>query len=96
VTCQRGGDGCDITDNPRTGNTGNTRNTGSTGQGTSGGGSNDVSSWVQDHLSLVIGLAAGIGGALLLLIFGFLIYCCRRPKAQVVNVKPDIPPPHYQ
>lgn len=99
VTCQwRGGDGCDQTND---GNSGNTGPTGNTGQGTWGNDrpNGDVSSWVQDHLSLVIGLAAGIGGALLLLIFGCLICSCRRGRReQVVNVKPTAipPPPQYQ
>lgn len=95
VTCQlRTGDGCDLTNDGNTENNGNTDNTGSNGQS-----GNDVSSWVQNHLSLVIGLSAGIGGALLLLIFACLICSCRRGRREpVVNVKPVpfTPPPPYQ
>ncbi|OOQ84075.1 hypothetical protein PEBR_32145 [Penicillium brasilianum] len=64
VTCQlRSGDGCGQTDDGNTGNTGG-------GTWGNDGSSEDVSSWVQNHLPLVIGLSAGIGGALLLLILG--------------------------
>ncbi|KAI1833329.1 hypothetical protein DTO013E5_7535 [Penicillium roqueforti] len=62
VTCQlRSGDGCDQTNNGGSGNTANTDNNGNTGGRISGNGqpSNDVSSWVQNHLPLVIGLSAG-------------------------------------
>lgn len=86
VTCQlRTGDECDQTNdlNPEsTGDNGNTQ------QG----------NWVQDHLPLVIGLSAGIGGTLLLLIFGCLICSCRRSRREpVVKAKPvAIPsPPRY-
>ncbi|KAL2801806.1 Metallo-peptidase family M12-domain-containing protein [Aspergillus granulosus] len=53
----------------------------------------DVESWVQRNLSLVIGLSAGIGGLLLLLIVSCIAYCCccrRRPKA-IPNQAP-LPP----
>lgn len=100
VTCQlRSGDGCDQTNNGGSGNTANTDNNGNTGGRISGNGqpSNDVSSWVQNHLPLVIGLSAGIGGALLLLILGCLIFSCRRSRRRpVVNNKPvAMPPPQY-
>lgn len=79
VTCQwRGGDGCDRSDTG--GGTGG--GTGQ-GQGTNGNGQSNrdsLSSWIDDHLTLVIGLAAGIGGALLLLVFGCIICSCRRGR----------------
>lgn len=41
----------------------------------------EIRSWIQDHLALVIGLAAGIGGLLLLSFLCCLISCCRRRSA---------------
>lgn len=75
VTCQwMQGDGCSRS------------RTGGGGGSDPGTGSNDngngqsISSWVDEHLSLVIGLAAGIGGALVLLVFGCIISSCRRGR----------------
>lgn len=64
----------------------------------------DGSSWVDEHRPLVIGLAAGIGGALILAILFCIICCCccRRnkggkkvplPAAPALNPIPP-PPPH--
>lgn len=53
-------------------------------QGTSPG--NDSSSWVDNHRSLIIGLAAGLG-TLVLLIFGCSIFaCCRRHKHEKCSI----------
>lgn len=88
VTCQWSqGDGCSRS---RTGGgTGGGTGWGTGGNGNGNGQSNgqSISSWVDDHLSLVIGLAAGIGGALLLLVFGCLISSCRRRR----QTNPKIP-----
>lgn len=80
VTCQwRGGSECG---NPNTGQgTGQGR-----GNNQSGQSYNNSSSWIDDHLPLVIGVAAGIGGGLLLLAFGFIICSCRRSRQPVVDV----------
>ncbi|KAF3905691.1 p45K [Arthrobotrys entomopaga] len=58
---------------------------------------NDVKSWIQGHLPLVIGLSAGIGGLLVILI----LYCCvtsciRRHKRRKMRAHPPIliPPQH--
>jgi len=82
VTCQYTQvDGCNGSNN------GDNGGSNSGGSGTNDGyspGGYDPSSWVQRHLALVIGLAAGIGGVLLLLFFACLIGSCRRvrrPKA---------------
>lgn len=88
VTCQwRGGDGCDRSGTGGTGGTGTGRGTdqGSNGSGPSN--RDSLSSWIDDHLTLVIGLAAGIGGALLLLVLGCIICSCRRGRQK----NPKIP-----
>lgn len=79
VTCQlRSGDGCGQTDDGDSGNNGG-----------NGQPSDDISSWVRNHLPLVIGLSAGIGGTLLLLILGCSVFSYRRSRRQPkVNVKP--------
>ncbi|GFF24239.1 disintegrin and metalloproteinase domain-containing protein B [Aspergillus udagawae] len=59
-------------------------------------------SWVERHRSLVIGLAAGVGGALVLAILGCMICsCCQRPSKKaspgvpvVSQVHPPPPPPY--
>ncbi|KAF4277166.1 hypothetical protein KXW98_007668 [Aspergillus fumigatus] len=59
-------------------------------------------SWVDSHRSLIIGLAAGIGGALVLAILGCMICsCCRRPSKKASPAVPVIsqvypPPPPYR
>ena len=87
LTCQyTQGDGCNGS------NTGGNENDG----GTNDGGTNNgyppsqggyyPSSWMQRHRPLVVGLAAGIGGALLLLFFACLVGSCRRvrrPRAAI-------------
>ena len=62
----------------------------------------DESSWVDEHRSLIIGLSAGIGGALVLAaLFGIICCCCSRKKgAKEVStpaapVAPVPPPPYY-
>ena len=62
----------------------------------------DESSWVDEHRSLVIGLSAGIGGALVLaVLFGIICCCCSRKKGAkkmstpVAPVAPVPPPPYY-
>lgn len=68
---------------------GGTCRNGRCGSGSADDGGNGVSSWVDRHRTLVIGLAAGIGGALVLAFLGCIICCCcRRPK-----VRPSAPPP---
>ncbi|KAL1305158.1 hypothetical protein AAFC00_002082 [Neodothiora populina] len=47
-------------------------------KGTSVGG--EVRSWIDDHKALVIGLAAGIGGFIVLALLSCLISCCRRRR----------------
>lgn len=54
-----------------------TNSCGTDSSGTNDGGDSSVP-WVNDHLSLVIGLAAGIGGGLLLLILACAIISCRQ------------------
>lgn len=87
ATCQyRQGDGCNGSNNGSGGDNWGTNN-GGPNNGYSQGGYYP-SSWVQRHLPLVIGLAAGIGGALLLLFFACLICSCRRvrrPKAGITQ-----------
>ncbi|KAE8372161.1 Metallo-peptidase family M12-domain-containing protein [Aspergillus bertholletiae] len=52
--------------------------------------SGDNSSWVDRHRSLIIGLSAGIGGALVLaILLGIIICCCSRRKK---DPKKHIPP----
>ncbi|KAK5116351.1 hypothetical protein LTR62_007898 [Meristemomyces frigidus] len=56
--------------------------------------SGQIKSWIDDHKPLVIGLAAGIGGLLVLALLSCLISACRRgnrrgPKGNA----PPIPPP---
>lgn len=63
----------------------------------------DEGSWVDEHRSLVIGLAAGVGGALVLAVLAVIILCCRSrrrkhgeklsPAISVTSV-PDLPPPY--
>ncbi|CAG8900744.1 unnamed protein product [Penicillium egyptiacum] len=83
VTCQwRGGDECSRSETGQR-----------TGQGRENNGisqpDRDSLSWIDDHLPLVIGLAAGIGGALLLLVFGCIICSCRRDRQRnMSNAKP--------
>ncbi|CAG7962657.1 unnamed protein product [Penicillium salamii] len=85
LTCQWKG-GSDCRSDTRGGNDGGR---GTTGTGTGSGSSNgdSLSSWVNDHLTLVIGLAAGIGGALLLLVLGCIICSCRRPKSAKIPIQ---------
>lgn len=65
LTCQwREGDQCD-------------RSTIEQGSGDNGESEDDYS-WVQDHLRWIIGIAAGIGGALVLLLFGCIFIGCRK------------------
>lgn len=74
VTCQyRQADGCNQSN---TGDDGGTSN-GDTNTGEIQGNGNP-SSWARNHLSIIIGIAAGAGGALLLLFFGCLLHYCRR------------------
>jgi hypothetical protein len=40
----------------------------------------EVSSWIQDHKPLVIGLSAGLGGLVLLLVASCIFQCCRRQR----------------
>jgi len=47
----------------------------------------EVKSWIDDHKSLVIGLAAGIGGFIVLALLSCLISACRRRR------RPKAPPP---
>ncbi|KAF7179286.1 hypothetical protein CNMCM7691_008218 [Aspergillus felis] len=61
----------------------------------------DERSWVDRHRSLVIGLAAGVGGALVLAVSGCIICsCCRRPSkkaspgAPVASQVYPAPPPY--
>lgn len=44
-----------------------------------------ASSWVSSHLKLVIGLAAGIGGALILFVFALIVIGCRGSKKKKVQ-----------
>lgn len=85
VTCQwRGGDGCSRSDT----GTGTGQGRGSNGNSRSDG---DPAAWIHDHLPLVIGLAAGIGGSLLLLVFGCIICSCRRGRpTKVATSKPIV------
>lgn len=59
-------------------------------------------SWVDSHRSLIIGLAAGIGGALVLAILACMICsCCRRPSKKASPAVPVVsqtypPPPPYR
>ncbi|KAE8356078.1 Metallo-peptidase family M12-domain-containing protein [Aspergillus coremiiformis] len=51
---------------------------------------NSSSSWVDQHRALVIGLSAGIGGALVLAVVVGIIFrcCCRRQKPGATKVSP--------
>lgn len=40
----------------------------------------EIGSWIQDHKPLVIGIACGVGGLLLLSILSCIIRRCRRPR----------------
>ncbi|CAG7944610.1 unnamed protein product [Penicillium nalgiovense] len=74
VTCQwRGGDGCSRSET----GTGTGQGRGINGNSRS---DSDSVAWIHDHLPLVIGLSAGIGGGLLLLVFGCIICSCRRDR----------------
>lgn len=65
----------------------------------------DESSWIDEHRSLVIGLAAGIGGALILAIIFCIICCCRRSHnrsgkevlspAEPAPIPIPAPPPYH-
>ncbi|CAG8254789.1 unnamed protein product [Penicillium olsonii] len=84
VTCQwAGGNGC----RSHTGDTGTDGGRGS--NDSSGGGSNggSLSSWFDDHRTLVIGLAAGVGGAFLLAVLGCIVCSCRRPKDPKIPIQ---------
>lgn len=50
----------------------------------------EVSSWINDHKALVIGIASAVGGLILLAILGCLIRCCRRKRARPAA---NAPPP---
>jgi hypothetical protein len=71
----------------------------SQGQCTNGSVGKEIKSWIDRHLTLVIGLAAGIGGFIVLLI----LCCCwrsyrsrskQRKYAKQIAVAP--PPPHHR
>ncbi|GAB7337297.1 hypothetical protein MBLNU457_g2658t1 [Dothideomycetes sp. NU457] len=53
----------------------------------------EVKSWIDDHKALVIGLAAGIGGFIILAILSCLISACRRRRRP--KVIPPPPPPGW-
>lgn len=63
----------------------------------------DEGSWFNEHRSLVIGLAAGVGGALVLAVLAVIILCCRSrrrkhgkklsPSVSVTSV-PNLPSPY--
>ncbi|PGH07382.1 hypothetical protein AJ79_06284 [Helicocarpus griseus UAMH5409] len=58
---------------------------------------NEVKSWIDDHKELVIGLAAGLGGLLVLSILGCIISRCRRARrrksmAPMVQGRGFVPP----
>lgn len=53
-----------------------------------------IRSWIDDHKSLVIGLAVGIGGLILLAILSCLINACRRRRRPVKVPRP--PPQGWQ
>lgn len=55
----------------------------------------EVKSWVDDHKSLVIGLAAGIGGLIILGILSALFKRCRRPRQPKITTIPTAPPYPY-
>lgn len=79
ITCQyREVDGCNRRSN--TGDNGYNNGSGSPG--------NDSPSWTQRHLPVIIGASSAVGGALLLLLFGCLLYSCRRVRGtKVVNAE---------
>lgn len=61
-------------------------------QGTNFGG--QVSSWINDHKDIVIGVACAVGGLLLLSILGCLVRCCKRKRPNKrVNGPQPVPPP---
>lgn len=87
VTCQwKGGSECDSSDTG-IGTGGGTDQGGNSSNGRSS--RDSFSSWIDDHLTLVIGLAAGIGGSLLLLVLGCVICSCRRgrPKSPKIPIQ---------
>ncbi|KAL5362085.1 Metallo-peptidase family M12-domain-containing protein [Aspergillus floccosus] len=79
MTCQwMGGEQCDR-NFPGGGDDSGERRTGTDDAG-------GVSNWVQNHLRLVIGLSAGIGGAIMLVIVFAIIICCwrrRKPRSKL-------------
>lgn len=60
----------------------------------------EIKSWIDDHKALVIGLGAGIGGLLVLIILTCLISCCcsrgkRTQPVKSVSPVPPMPPAAY-
>ncbi|KAK2736599.1 hypothetical protein FQN57_000716 [Myotisia sp. PD_48] len=49
---------------------------------------NEVKAWVDQNKSLVIGLAAGLGGIVILLILGCVVRRCRRPRPKNRKMTP--------
>jgi hypothetical protein len=81
LTCQwKGGNQCSR-DDPDGG-------TDSRGEGTSNYGGSDGPSWWSGHYrEIIIGLAVGIGGSVLLAFFVCIIASCRRRRQQTVPVQ---------
>ena len=51
----------------------------------------EIGSWIHDNKNLVIGIACGVGGLLLLSILSCIVRCCRRPR-KARRTQP-VPPP---
>ncbi|KAI9820664.1 MAG: hypothetical protein M1827_005033 [Pycnora praestabilis] len=56
----------------------------------------EIGSWISRNKPLVIGIAAGLGGLLLLFILSCLVRCCHRRKQQPRRKQPSWPPPQQQ
>lgn len=52
-----------------------------------------VSSWIDDHKEIVIGVCCGVGGLILLAILGCIVRSCKRRRAAKKHVPPPPMPP---
>lgn len=59
-------------------------------QGTTAGG--QITSWINDHKALVIGVCCGVGGLLLIAILSCIVSCCRRRRSTPKAIPPAASP----
>lgn len=78
MTCQwRGGDQCDSSGNGNGNGNGDGDGDGD-GNPEDWGYGNEALAWIHHHMRLFLGLVIGIGGAILLLVFAWILLCCCR------------------